>query len=183
MIMTKNLRRSSFSASLALGLLLAWVPAAMAQSAPASERKNSIYGELLGAGWGATLNYERGLTSRISARVGGGLAMDGKPNVVPSIGAPPVPEDLSLFAASDVRLAGQKHQLIAGAGVRVLWIRYGYAPTEAHVNVFGETGYRYTAGSGFLLKATVAVTSREWVDEYGHTLLPVIVGVSLGWSF
>lgn len=179
----KRARHSVLPGALALGLLFARVPAATAEDAPASERKNSIFGELLGAGWGATLNYERELTSRVSARIGGGLAMDGKPGVVPSIGAPPVPEDLSLFAASDVRLLGQKHQLIAGAGVRVLWIRWGYTPTETHFNVFGETGYRYSASSGFLLKATFAVTSREWVDEYGHTMLPVNVGVSLGWSF
>lgn len=162
----------SFSLAFALG------PGTAAQE---RERGNSVYAELLGSGYGVTLNYERNLTSRISARVGGGLAADGKPSSGElTIGAPPVPSDYCVQAAADVAILGRRHQLFAGAGTRVLWINYGYRPQETIGAVFGEIGYRYLSNSGFFLKATLVGSSREWKKDYPLWAYP---GVSLGWSF
>lgn len=145
------------------------------------DRKNSVYMELVGSGYGITLNFERVLTSRISARAGGGIAADGKPSSGElTIGAPPVPNDYSILAATDVAILGRRHQLFAGAGARILWINYGYKPQETKAGVFGELGYRYQSKSGFFLKATLVASSGEWEKDYPLWAYP---GVSLGWSF
>jgi len=174
----QQFRRGAFPASLAFVLLLALTPAAAAQPRPAQQRPNSIYLEMGGSGYWATLNYERMLSSKINVRVGGGVIPgDFQPaGYELTIGGPDLGSVPVVLVASNLVLGARRHQFTAGVAVHAEWNRVNpLKPSEA-VYFGGEVGYRYHSNSGFLLKATVAVmggTETAW-------LLP---GVSLGWSF
>ncbi len=176
-MMRRQFGPGALPVSLALFLLIGWTPRAAAQDPPARERKNSVYLELGGSGYWATLNYERMLSSKINVRVGGGVIPgDFQPaGYELTIGGPDLGSVPAVLVASNIVL-GARHQFTAGVAVHAEWNRVNpLKPSEA-VYFGGEAGYRYHSTSGFLLKATVALmggTETAW-------LLP---GVSLGWSF
>jgi len=179
MTIARQFARGALSALLAFAFVLGWTPWAAAQQPPARERKNLVYGELIGAGAGATINYERMVTSRISLRVGGGEGGDPNLHDLTTMGAPDYPDPLAFVAASNIVLAGQRHQLTAGVGVLLLHVRFHYFDEPAPATLFGEVGYRYRSTSGFLFRATLSYFLRD-LARNPSGLAP---GVSLGWSF
>lgn len=168
MTIRQRFPRSAFLVSLALSIGLARTHAAAAQERPPQERPNSVYLELGGSGVGATVNYERMLSSRFNVRLGGGAYPDEVARGV-------------FVAMSNVVLGRQRHQFSAGMGVvAVQPPPCSYCADEPTDWEFAtELGYRYHSTSGFLLKATVAVFPGE-AAEGAWWAWP---GVSLGWSF
>ena len=160
-------RRRAFLPAVAFALALAWTPAAAAQDAPPRERTNSVYGELFGSSLGLSVNYERMLTPRLSARVGGG-------------GVAGDPPGLGLSAGSNFVILGRRHQLTAGAGLLVIGSTAYPDRVETGAGFYAELGYRYRSRSGFLFKATVAALPTTWTEDDPLWVLP---GVSVGWSF
>ena len=160
-------RRGCSPPSVALVLALAWTQAVAAQDQPPRERKNGVYGELFGASFGLSANYERILTPRFSARVGAGVVADDPPG-------------FGLIAGSNFVILGRRHQLIAGAGLLVVGGTAHPDRVDAGAALYLELGYRYCSKSGFLLRATLAGLPTTWNEPDPLWFMP---GVSLGWSF
>ena len=178
MTITRQFRRRFLSASLALGLVAAWTPAAAAQDQTTPERKNSVYLEMGGSSYWATVNYERMLSSRINVRVGGGaIPGDFQPAGYDlTIGGPDLPTVGVFVAGSSLVFGSGRHHLTAGIAMHAEWNRVNPNEPSDAVYFGGEAGYRYCSRSGFLLKTTVAVMT-------GKETTWVLPSVSLGWSF
>jgi hypothetical protein len=168
----RQFRLGVLHAPLALVLLLAWAPSAAAQGSPPRERKNSAYAEVLGASLGTSINYERMLTSRFNVRIGGGFAFDDS-NAYPEV-----------IAMANVVLGSRRHQFTAGVGALGLfpYSGCGSCTSGADWTLVSDVGYRFSADSGFLLKATLALVAFRG-ESFSDSVVFPIPGVSLGWRF